>query len=303
MMDYKKIFRNQKVRFAILRALSFVPDKWMLSLQYYMKLGRKLNLRSPERFTEKLQLYKIAYRNELLHKCVDKYEVRQYVSSAGLPDILNELYGVYDDCKDIDLDSLPDSFVVKTTDGGGGENIIICKDKSALDRSAFYSVLESWKNKKDINPGREWAYTGISGSRYIVERMLENEDNPEAGINDYKFLCFNGKPEVIVYDTDRYIGHKRNFYDIGWNRIDVSSDCPQCVNDIPRPAGLDEMLAVAARLAESFPFVRVDLYYVSGRVVFGELTFYPWSGYVQFTPDSFDFRLGEYFDVTSFNRK
>lgn len=301
--NYKKIIKSQRLRFAILRALSFIPDKWMLSLQYYMKLGRRIDFRNPKRFTEKIQVYKIGYRNEVLHRCVDKYDVRQYVESLGLADILNESYGIYEDCRSIDLDNLPDSFVVKTTDGGGGENIMICKDKSVLEKEAFYAELLKWKNKKDINAGREWAYTGIRKSRYIVEKLLVNTENPEAGIADYKFFCFNGQPEVIVYDTDRYVGHKRNFYDTDWNNLNVSSDCPQCDRNVPRPEGLDDMLKVAAELSKGFPFVRVDLYYVEGRVIFGELTFYPWSGYVQFVPDSFDFELGDMFDLSFMSEK
>lgn len=302
-MNYKKIFKSQRLRFAILRALSFIPDKWMLSLQYYLKLGRRIDFRNPKRFTEKIQVYKIGYRNEVLHRCVDKYDVRQYVKSLGLDDILNESYGIYEDCRSIDLDNLPDSFVVKTTDGGGGENIMICKDKSVLEKEAFYAELLKWNNKKDINAGREWAYTGIRKSRYIVEKLLVNTENPEAGIADYKFFCFNGQPEVIVYDTDRYVGHKRNFYDTDWNNLNVSSDCPQCDRNVPRPEGLDDMLKVAAELSKGFPFVRVDLYYVEGRVIFGELTFYPWSGYVQFVPDSFDFELGDMFDLSFMSEK
>lgn len=301
--NYKKIIKSQRLRFAILRALSFIPDKWMLSLQYYMKLGRRIDFRNPKRFTEKIQVYKIGYRNEVLHRCVDKYDVRQYVESLGLADILNESYGIYEDCRSIDLDNLPDSFVVKTTDGGGGENIMICKDKSVLEKEAFYAELLKWKNKKDINAGREWAYTGIRKSRYIVEKLLVNTENPEVGIADYKFFCFNGQPEVIVYDTDRYVGHKRNFYDTDWNNLNVSSDCPQCDRNVPRPEGLDDMLKVAAELSKGFPFVRVDLYYVEGRVIFGELTFYPWSGYVQFEPDSFDFELGDMFDLSFMSEK
>lgn len=301
--NYKKIIKSQKLRFAILRALSFIPDKWMLSLQYYMKLGRRIDFRNPKRFTEKIQVYKTGYRNEVLHRCVDKYDVRQYVESLGLADILNESYGIYEDCRSIDLDSLPESFVVKTTDGGGGENIMICKDKSVLEKEAFYAELLKWKNKKDINAGREWAYTGIRKSRYIVEKLLVNTENPEAGIADYKFFCFNGQPKVVVYDTDRYVGHKRNFYDTDWNNLNINSDCPQCNREIPRPEGLGDMLKVAAELSKEFPFVRVDLYYVEGRVIFGELTFYPWSGYVQFLPDSFDFELGNMFDLSFMSEK
>ena len=292
-MDYKKILRSQKVRFLILKFLSFVPDSIMLKLQYRIKMGFKLNLANPQRFTEKLQWYKIHYRNELMGICVDKYEVRKYVESKGLDNTLNKLYCVCSDPDEIDFAALPDRFVIKTTDGGGGENIFICRDKSSLDVPQLKKTLISWKDKKNVNPGREWAYTLIKQSRYIVEEYLENEVNPEAGISDYKFFCFNGKPHCIAYDIDRYIGHKRNFYDIEWNNLHVSTDCDTFDDNlVPRPDGLEDMCKVAEILSKDFPFVRVDLYYIKGKVYFGELTFYPWSGYVKFSPQEFDYKLG-----------
>lgn len=292
-MDYKKIFRSQKVRFLILKFLSFVPDSVMLRLQYRIKMGLKLNLDDPKRFTEKLQWYKIYHRDPLMGTCVDKYEVRKYIVSKGLENTLNKLYCVCSDPDEIDFAALPDRFVVKTTDGGGGENIFICRDRSSLNVEELKTKLRSWKDKKNVNPGREWAYTLIKESRYIVEEYLENEVNPEAGISDYKFFCFNGKPHCIAYDIDRYIGHKRNFYDIEWNNLHVSTDCETFDDNlVPRPEGLEEMTKVAEILSKDFPFVRVDLYYIKGKVYFGELTFYPWSGYVKFSPQEFDYQLG-----------
>ncbi len=79
-MDYKKIIKIRKTRVLILRVFSFLPDKFMVKIQYRIKLGRKLNLSNPERYTEKLQWYKLYYRDSLMKKCVDKYEVRSYVS-------------------------------------------------------------------------------------------------------------------------------------------------------------------------------------------------------------------------------
>lgn len=297
-MDYKKIFRSQKVRFLILKMLSFIPDSIMLKLQYRIKMGRKLDLRNPERFTEKIQCYKIRFRNPMMGQCVDKFEVRKFVESKGLGATLNQLYQVCSNPEEIDFGALPERFVIKSTDGGGGENIFICKDKSAIDISETVSVLRKWKNKKNINAGREWAYTCIDESRYIVEEYLENESDPAAGISDYKFFCFNGKPYCVVYDIDRYIGHKRNFYDTQWNNLHVTSDCPGFEDDgIEKPTGLDEMLKVAEILSADFPFVRVDLYYISGQVYFGEMTFYPWSGYVKFIPEGFDSELGRQFVI------
>ncbi len=99
---------------------------------------------------------------------------------------------------------------------------------------------------------------------------------------------------------DRYKGHKRNFYDRDWNNLYITSDCPAADREIPKPENLDEMISAAEKLAGDFPFVRVDLYNVDGKIFFGELTFYPWSGYVQFSPDEWDFTFSEGFDLRSF---
>ena len=121
-MDYKRIFRNQNQRFAILNAMGFVPDRIMLGMQYYIKMGRICNFKKPEAWTEKIQLYKMYYRNPLLGSCVDKYKVRKYVEEKGLKDYLVQLYGTYESAEEINFDILPDSFVLKTTNGGGAGN-------------------------------------------------------------------------------------------------------------------------------------------------------------------------------------
>lgn len=299
MNGYKRIFRSAKLRQKILRFLVFVPDKWMLSIQYKIKLGRWPNLKNPERFTEKLQCYKMYYRNPILSQCVDKYAVRDYIKSKNLDYILNKIYGVYNDVDEIDFSSLPDQFVIKTTNGGGGLNIIICRDKTKFDINSAKKKLGEWKRKINAKDGgREWAYDGIE-PKIIVEEYLENKEAPDSGINDYKFFCFNGKPYYLAVDVNRYVNHRRNFYDNEWRFLNVYSDKDNCGDIIPKPNGFEEMLDIAAKLSKGFPFVRVDLYCNQGVIRFGELTFYPWSGYVQFYPDDFDFELGKRFN---FNR-
>ena len=298
-MDYKKILKTPKARALVLEFFRFVPDKIMLKLQYKIKTGRALNLKDPQRYTEKLQWYKLNYKNPIMHQCVDKYLVREYVAKKGLEKILVELYAKYNSVNDIEWDKLPDNFVVKTTNGGGGLNVIVCHDKSKLDINDVKKKLEC-KKIKSRTGGREWAYYGLKPG-IVVEKLLINKSNPVAGVNDYKIFCYNGKPQYIIVDIDRYIGHKRNFYDIYWNRIEATSDCPSAKTEIPKPDNLEEMLRIAGRLSEDFPYVRVDLYNVDGEIYFGELTFYPWSGYVQFVPDELDYKFGETFELIELN--
>ena len=131
-MDYKKIIKSRSLRLKILRFLSFVPDKTMIKIQYKLKTGHKLNLKNPRRFTEKLQWYKLYYKNPLMIRCVDKGDVRKYVAKCGLKDILIPSYGIYNSFDEINWDKLPSKFVVKDTLGGGGNSIIIVKDKKDI---------------------------------------------------------------------------------------------------------------------------------------------------------------------------
>jgi len=296
-MDYKRIIKSQKVRFFILRMMSWLPAKLMLKLQYFIKFNRKLDLKNPKRFTEKLQHYKLFYRNSEMFNCVDKYLVRDFVASRGSEQYLNELYGIFNKADDIDFSILPEKFVVKTTDGGGGENVFLCKDKSMLDISSVIRTVNNWRNKDVNSMAYEWAYEGAKNSRIIIEKYLEDKSIDDGSINDYKFFCFDGKLKYIVVDVDRYVGHKRNFYDANWNLLDVASDCPKVYRELIRPVGFDEMVQLAEKLSKGFPFVRVDLYNIQGKIIFGEMTFYPWSGYVQFSPDIFDLEIGKFFNV------
>ncbi len=270
----------------------------MLPLQYWIKLRRWPNLKTPQRYTEKLQVYKMKYRNPDMSKCVDKYDVRGYVASKGLSAILNKCYGVYERVEDIKLSALPQCFVAKTTGGGGGENVMIVRDKSSLNEASFYAELNNWIGTIAASYGREWAYDGIKKNRIIVERLLEDEGNKDGSIDDYKFMCFDGKFKCLWIDKNRYSDHHRGFWDENLTFMDdVYSDHGTFANPPALPNNIKEMVKAAEILSEGFPYARVDLYNIKGEILFGEITFYPWSGYVQFTPDSFDFKLGSFFNV------
>ena len=282
------------MRFAILKALKFIPDKQMIQFQYWLKLKRKLDLDNPKRYTEKIQWYKLNYRNENMPVCVDKLHVRDYITNKGLEDCLVKLYAVFDRPEDINLDSLPDKFILKTTNGSGTN--IICKDKSTLNLEEVIKKVRGFLKQSSASAGREWPYEQVI-PKIIVEELLEDPASPDGSINDYKFLCFSGNPEYVVLDVDRYTHHKRNIYDTSWNDLHVESDCPCSEKAYEKPSTLDRMLEISKVLCEDFPAVRVDLYSIQGKIYFGELTFFPWSGYVQYTPDEFDFEMGKKFSL------
>jgi hypothetical protein len=303
-MNYKKLIRSRALRIKILSLLSWVPDAVMLYLQYRIHTGRTLHLRHPRRFTEKLQLYKLRYRNPQMLRCTDKYEVRQYVAERGLKDILVPLIGVYSDPCEIDFDRLPCKFVAKTTDGGGGNQVFVCRDKSHVDRARFMQLLQGWmaQPKAKKTAGREWAYENGYPRRLLIEHLLE--DGVHRDIPDYKFFCFNGKVAYVYGISDRQVGVSAQFgvYDRDFHKLDVvrMDERPQA-EALPRPENYEQMVQWAEQLAAPFPEVRVDLYNLHGQIYFGELTFYDGSGYMQFSPDAFDFEMGSKFDVSEFS--
>lgn len=296
-MDYKKIIKDQKLRFRILKILNWIPDTIMLRVQYRLKLKRWPNFAHPVRYTEKLQLYKMRYRNPVMFQCVDKYEVHKYVEGKGLGRILNTVYGVYDKAEDIDFTKLPNKFVAKTTGGGGGENVAVIRDAANSDLDALRDKLALWLEDMGASYGREWAYDGIKHNRIIIEELLEDDENADGSIDDYKMMCFDGKFKSLWIDKGRYSDHHRGFWDENLNFLpNVFSDHNTFKEPPTLPENMGEMVKIAEKLSEDFPYARVDLYNIKGRIVFGEITFYPWSGYVQFTPDEFDIQLGSYFN-------
>ena len=296
-MDYKRILRKRSLRIKLLHLLDFMPDEWMLRLQYRIKTGRKLNLANPQRFTEKLQWYKLYYRDALMAKCVDKLSVRDYVADQGFADILVSLLGAYDNAEDIDWDILPQQFVLKDTLGGGGNSVIICNDKSQADLADYRRRAAVWLDSYGgRHPGREWVYEG-SRNRLLVENILPS--NPqEGGLIDYKFFCFNGHCSYMYVIADRIPGVSGGLgiFSADFNQLPVCrADERPLERQVERPANYADLLQVAEKLAAPFPEVRVDLYDIDGHIYFGEMTFFDGSGYMPFNPDSFDIELGTAF--------
>lgn len=298
-MDYKKIIKNRAVRIRIMQALSFVPDKTMVSLQYCIKTGRKLNLKNPQRYTEKLQWYKLYYRDPVMAQCVDKYEVRKYVEHCGLADILNECYGVYNSPDEIDFDALPAQFVLKDTLGGGGNGILICTDKSRLKKAEAMEMLRGWvKPMKGKHPGREWVYD-CGANRIIAEKYIPS-DPEKGGLIDYKFFCFRGKIAYVYAIADRQMGQKAGLgiYTPEFERLPYARvDEKPLERELEKPENYDRLKQIAEKLAAPFPHARIDLYDQDGRILFGEITFFDGSGYMKFDPDEFDFKMGAAFDL------
>jgi hypothetical protein len=244
------------------KLLGMLPDKPFIYLFYYRHTGEFLSLRNPQRFTHKIQWLKLHGNLEQFARYADKYTVREYVEDKVGAQHLVPLLGVWDDVDTIPFEDLPQRFVLKVTQGCGYN--YICKDKSAEDIEAVKAKLRGWLREDFYKQEREPQYRD-GKARIICEKYLENESG---SLNDYKFWCSKGEPQIVQVDTDRFTDHKSGMMDLNWQPIDHSpSSTFSSLPDIPRPKNLDAMVKVARTLSADFPFVRVDLYTVGLRLV------------------------------------
>ncbi|MDR1302904.1 MAG: hypothetical protein LBK43_10625 [Treponema sp.] len=269
-----------------------MPDVLQIKIKYFLVFGKKINLRHPQTFNEKIQWLKLYDRKLEYTNMVDKYEAKRYVASIiGEKHIIPTL-GVWDNFDDIDFDdTLPEQFVLKATHFSGG--VYICKDRESFDIK---------KIKKDMNKilkhnfywsGRESPYKNIK-PRIIAEKYMVDESGVE--LKDYKIQCFNGDPKIIQVDFDRFSEcHKRNFYSIDWLYQPFSLSYPTYPEImIEKPESLDLMLALAKELSRDILYVRVDFYSIRKKIYFGELTFYHGSGYEKFDPSEWNSVFGNW---------
>ena len=272
--------------------LNWMPDKWYLSLKYRSIMGYWINWKNPKSFTEKIQWLKIYDRNPLYTKLVDKYEVRKYIAERIGNDYLIPLLGVWERIDDIDLEKLPKQFVLKCTHDSG--SIIICKDKATFDFSSAKKKLDKHLSINYYYPSREWPYKNIK-PRIIAEQYIE-EDNKE--LHDYKFFCFNGNVKYVQVDYDRFTEHHRNLYDINWKQQPFSIKYPSKQgHKINIPPNFEQMVNIARTLSYGFSHVRVDLYNISGKVFFGELTFFHGAGFEKISPIEWDMKIGSFLNI------
>ena len=259
--------------------------KW----SYYLTFHKKLNLDNPQTYNEKMQWLKLNDRREEYTKMVDKYEAKEYVASIIGDEYIIPTLGVYDSFGDIDFDLLPDQFVLKCTHDSGG--ITICTDKKTFDYKKAKKLLTRNLKRNPFWYNREYPYKNIK-PRIIAEKYMVDESGWQ--LKDYKVFCFNGEPQFVEVDYDRYVGHKLNVYDLNWNYIDFYMTSPNDASvEIPKPKCLNTMIELARILSRGLINVRVDFYSIGDKLYFGELTLTPGSGHIDFHPKEYDLILGE----------
>jgi len=258
-------------------------DERYLSKLYELNFGVKPNLECPTKFSEKVQWLKLHDHNSLYTTMVDKLAVKNFVSERLGKEYVIPIIAEWDSTEQIEWAKLPNQFVLKTNHDGGGHGIVICKDKSALSVSKAMQELNHSFNRSSYMVGREWPYKNVK-KRVFAEAFV-NDSNGE--LRDYKFFCFNGKVKCFKIDYNRQVYHRANYYDPQCHllRYGEAAYPPNFEADIHIPENIQEMIALAEKLAKDIPFVRIDFYNVDGKIFFGEITFYPAGGMSKWVGD------------------
>ncbi len=276
-MDYKNILTNREIRLKVLNALTFVPDRIILPVQYRLSMHDHLSLNKPRTMNAKLQWLKLNDHNPLHVKLVDKYRVRKYVEKK-IPELkLIPLLGKWDRFEEIDFDKLPDKFVLKCNHDSG--SIKIVHDKSAINYTEFKTFFDDRLKNNPYAYGREWPYKHVKPC--IIAEKLMTESDGKLPV-DYKFFCFNGKVDSVMICTDRGTTAKRfYFFDKKWNLRKYNRSAQNLPDDfeLEKPEGIEELFDLASKLSVGEAFVRIDFYLIDNEPYFGEFTFYPASGF------------------------
>ena len=276
-----------------------IPDKVYLSAKYYKHFHRLPNLRKPETFTEKIQWLKLYDRREEYITYVDKYLVKEYIAEKLGWEYIIPTLAVWSSIEEIDIENLPEQFVIKSTHDSG--SIIVCKDKKKFNLEKAKSSLQRGLISTGYWYGREWPYKQVV-PKLIVEQYMEDTKTHE--LRDYKFFCFNGVVKMFKVDFDRFTNHRANYYDEKGHILPFGEKYlpPDFDRDIEIPASIPQMIELAQVLSKGIPFVRVDFYDVNGRIYFGELTFYPASGFGPFTSNDADLEVGSWLQLPEIKR-
>jgi len=287
----KNTFRHRWL--SIAKNFKFLPDEQFVKILYECYTTKKLDLENPITFNQKLQWYKLYHKNPLFTTLVDKYRVRDWVKEKIGEQYLNTLLGHYTHPDEIDYESLPNQFVLKGVHGSSMH--IIVKDKATFDTKSARKVMLGWQAKDYFIKSREWPYKNVP--RDIIAEAYMEEPGRDV-LNDYKIFCFDGEPHFTQVDLERGIEDYRCFYDNNWKKLPFFTvKNVKYQGDVPQPEKLEEMLDIARTLSAGIPFVRVDLYAINGKTIFGEMTFFPTGGLKLFTPLEWNTTIGDYFTL------
>lgn len=274
---------------------NWMNDERYIRIAYRARMGKKLILNPPQTFSEKLQWLKLYNRRPEYTDLVDKYKVKLIVAKIIGEEYIIPTLGVWNHFDEIDFDKLPNQFVLKCTHDSGG--LVVCKDKSKLDLKAAKRKIEQCLKNNFFWGMREWPYKNVK-PRIIAEQYMEDKQTHE--LRDYKFFCFDGEVKALFIATERMKEGeetKFDFFDENYNHLPFTNGHPNAAVLPQKPVCFDEMKVLAAKLSKGIPHVRVDFYEVNGKVYFGEMTFFHWSGFTPFVPEEWDYKFGDWISL------
>ena len=290
----------------VLYQKDIISDKLFLTLLFRVKMGRWINWRHPKTLNEKIQWIKLYDRKKEYTRIVDKLEFKNWIEEKIGKGYTVPVLAVWDGFDDIDLNTLPEKFVIKPNHGSGGTYIHTGNEKADIGK--IRELVGYWFDLNHFKTGCEWAYKDVR-KKLFAEELLEYA-NPFGGVPDYKFFCFNGVPtyvQVFSYQAEHYnfdvqprLNYFQAFYDMDWQLQELRQGVPHKNHievDLPKPENFEKMKELAAKLTQGMPFARADFYNIDGRVYAGELTFYPYTGMHKLEPEGWDEKLGQMVDL------
>lgn len=270
---------------------NILSDKLYIETLWRMIMGYKLDLKNPKTYNEKLQWLKLYDHNPLYTTLVDKLRVKDYVKNKLGNDFIVPTLCVYKSVDDIDIEKLPERFVLKCNHDSG--SVYICKDKSKFDINEVKAKIKKHLSHNFYWDAREWAYKKVKP--YAFAECYLEDDNLDDLVT-YKFLCFNSEPK-LVYSTIKTDDIWENYYDLDFNILPIHRKWSNSKVQLMKPSRFDDMIKVARNLSEGIPHVRIDLYEVKGQIYLSEFTFYDWGGLIDFTDNKWNLQLGEWINL------
>lgn len=266
-----------------------MSDKWYIKIQWLNECGYKLDLKKPQTFNEKIQWLKLYDRNPLYTTLVDKYRVKAWVADRIGSEHIVPILATYESVDDINLDTLPNQFVLKCNHDSGG--VAVCRNRDSFDWTAAKTLLTSHLEKNHYNYAKEWAYKNVK-PLVFAEKYIEDSSGEDA-LMDYKWFCFNGVPQIMYMCRERGGHPSTAFFDMEYKHLPFTMANPIAKELPPKPAEFDSMRNFASILSKDIPHVRVDFYVVNGQIYFGEMTFYDSAGYGPFNPPEWNRTIGD----------
>lgn len=256
----------------IVSIVTFFSPKEASKIIYRIHTHKKLNLKNPELFNEKLMYIKLQQydNNPLIIRCSDKVQLPEYLKEKGYNNLTSKIIKIYDDANKIDFDELPNRFALKCNHGCKFN--IIVRDKDKLDIVKTRRILNRWMKKKYGYATVETHYFNIKPCIFAEEFI---DDGSDGFPKDYKVYVFNGKAKCVLVCANRERKLEQKMYDLDWKELNYLKESVKSKNDIAKPYHFDEMIRISEDLAKPFDFVRVDFYDTMDKLILGELTFTP----------------------------